>query len=78
MTSFKNGGGQKVMFDIGANIGEYSEMIKAKSNGLDVNLHLFEPTKSCFETISVKFKNDNNINLNNFGASNEDGEATIY
>lgn len=78
MASFKNGGGKKVMFDIGANIGEYSEMIKEKSKGLDIDLYLFEPTKSCFETISQKFKNDNTITLNNFGASNEDGEATIF
>lgn len=66
------------MFDIGANVGEYSKMIKDKSSGVDIDLHLFEPTKKCFETISEKFKNDNNINLNNFGASDEDAEASIY
>lgn len=79
MTSFKNGGGKKVVFDIGANIGEYSNMIKTKSSSLslDVQIHLFEPTKSCFETISKKF-GDNNTILNNFGASNEDCEATIF
>lgn len=73
-------GGKKVMFDIGANIGEYSQMIKEKSTSLDldVELHLFEPTKSCFETISQKFKDDTNIALNNFGASNKDGEASIF
>lgn len=79
ITSFKNGGKKKkTVFDIGANIGEYSEMIKDKSKRIDIDLHLFEPTKSCFTTISEKFKNDDNINLNNFGASNENGQATIY
>ncbi len=41
-------------------------------------MHLFEPTKSCFETIFQKFKDDINIFLNNFGVSNEDGEGTIF
>lgn len=79
MKSFQNGGGErKMIFDIGANIGEYSQMIKDKSKGLEIELHLFEPTKGCFKTISEKFKDDENICLNNFGASNENAEATIY
>ncbi len=81
LTSFKNGrGGEKVVFDIGANIGDYSEMIKNKAKllNLDIELHLFEPTKSCFETISQKFKDDINVFLNNFGVSDKNGEATIF
>jgi len=76
--SFKNRGGIKVVFDIGANIGEYSQMIVDKSNDIDMNLHLFEPTKSCFDTISGKFKSDNNIRLNNFGVSDINTTAIIY
>ena len=77
--AFKNREGNKVVFDIGANIGEYSKMIEDKSSELniDINLHLFEPTKSCFSIISKKF-NDENIVLNNFGASNENAKATIF
>lgn len=82
LTSFKNGEEKKkkVMFDIGANIGEYSEMIKDKSISLRLNieLHLFEPTKSCFETVSLKFKDNGNICLNNFGASNENRNTDIF
>ena len=79
--SFKSKmGGGIVVFDIGANIGEYTEMIKEKSNKLKLNttLHLFEPTQSCYSFISDKFKNDDNITLNNFGVSNKDGSATIF
>lgn len=80
LASFKNGGGKRVVFDIGANIGEYSQMIKDKSESLSLNieLHLFEPTRGCFQILSQKFKDEKNILLNNFGASNEDGEATIF
>ena len=70
---------KRIVFDVGANIGEYSQMIAKRSLelDLDISLHLFEPTKSCFSTISKKF-NDNNIVLNNFGASDTDSSAKIY
>ena len=77
--SFKNRGGNKIVFDIGANIGDYSKIIEDKSTKLniDINLHLFEPTKSCFSTLSKKF-DSKNIILNNFGISNENDTATIF
>lgn len=80
-TLFKNNNKKKiVVFDIGANTGEYSQMIesKAKSLGLNVELHLFEPTKSCYYILSKKFKDYPNVYLNNFGASNECRRATIF
>jgi len=79
-SEFKRSGGKKVVFDIGANIGEYGKMIEDKSAQLSVNteLHLFEPTKSCFAIISSKFQNKENITLNNFGVSNSDDIATIF
>jgi len=78
--AFKNGGENKVMFDIGANIGEYTDMLETKAlqSNVTVELHLFEPTKSCFTTISNKYIDKNNIVLNNFGVSNSDNDATIY
>ena len=78
--SFKNYGEKKIVFDIGANIGEYAQMIEDKSlqSNVDVELHVFEPTKSCFSTISKKFSNKDHITLNNFGVSNSDDGATIY
>ncbi|MBK2340595.1 FkbM family methyltransferase [Francisella philomiragia] len=78
IASFKKSCNKKVVFDIGANVGNYSKMIKDKANGLDMDLHLFEPTKNCFESISEKFKDDSAIFLNNFGASSESGEAVIF
>lgn len=76
----RNESNKIVVFDIGANIGEYSQIIenKARSLGLNIELHLFEPTKSCFHILSQKFYDHPNIYLNNFGVSNEDREATIF
>lgn len=74
-----NGGG-RVVFDIGANVGDYSLMLSEilSKNNIDYKIHLFEPTKSCFKKIQEKFNNINNFHLNNFGASDQDGEATIF
>lgn len=66
------------MFDIGANVGEYSSMIEEKSKNLDIELHLFEPTHSCFDVIINKFKDNAHVKLNNFGVSNDNSKAIIY
>jgi FkbM family methyltransferase len=68
------------IFDIGANTGDYSSILFEKINSKNINaqIHLFEPTNSCFKTIREKFQGINNIYLNNFGASDLDGEAKIF
>ena len=78
--TFKANGGGKVVFDIGANVGEYSSMLldNSKRESVELELHLFEPTKSCFETISKKFENKHNIILNNFGVSDSNDTAKIF
>ncbi|WP_417550089.1 FkbM family methyltransferase [Methylophaga sp.] len=73
--------GSKVVFDIGANIGEYSSMllhIFQNNNIVDVQLHLFEPTQSCFEVIKKKFETKENFHLNKFGASDKQIAAKIF
>jgi len=69
-----------VIFDIGANTGNYSSYIIkcAKENKLRYIIHMFEPTTSCFKTLENKFGFDKNIALNNFGISNQECEKNIY
>jgi FkbM family methyltransferase len=68
------------MFDIGANVGEYSLMLKEKLqlHNCNYNVHLFEPTKYCFRKIKDKFEGDKRFTLNNFGISNRNSRSTIY
>ena len=71
--------GQKfTAFDIGANIGEYTEMLLRYVKTDDVELHLFEPQKSCFTTLAEKFSGRKDILLNNFGLSDSAIEAPLY
>ena len=77
--SFSEKKQKRVVFDIGANVGDYSRIIeeKALAYRTDIDLHLFEPTKSCFAVIESKF-NSNRATINNFGASDSNCKARIF
>lgn len=72
--------GPAVFFDIGANIGEYTEMLLEKSSSLPVapEIHVFEPTNSCFKVVTAKFGARGNVVLNHLAVSNSAGEVKIY
>lgn len=80
LESFQNKERELVIFDIGANVGGYAGMIKSKAENLNLRttIHLFEPTEACYSTMLDKFKDNENVILNKFGLSNEEGEAIIY
>lgn len=69
-----------VILDIGANIGEYSELIlkEALKNKVNVQLHLFEPTRSCFSALTEKYSGLDYVTLNNFGLSDVSEPSKIY
>jgi len=77
---FKQTGTQKTIFDIGANVGQYSEMLSrmAEFHAVEINIHLFEPTKKCFAELTAKFAHSDHITLNNTGISNVKGTSEIY
>lgn len=50
----------------------------AENKNIKVELHLFEPTKKCFEEINSKFSNKKNFHLNNFGCSDSEYSAPIF
>ncbi|MHA3098250.1 FkbM family methyltransferase [Acinetobacter brisouii] len=69
-----------VIFDIGANIGDYTKILLNELTKYDfkVEIHLFEPTKSCFDELVRRYSNFSSISLNNFGASSKNGKSIIY
>ena len=70
---------QKVtVFDIGANVGEYAQMILSKAAQQDLSLHLFEPTQSCLSQLNKQFQTNDLVTINPFGASDTASTATIY
>ncbi|MDP1625099.1 MAG: FkbM family methyltransferase [bacterium] len=67
-----------VVFDIGANRGEYTDMIIAATKDSLRSLHLFEPQGTCLKLLSEKFGNGQVARLNNFGLSDKETSATLY
>jgi FkbM family methyltransferase len=72
--------GPLTIFDIGGNIGGYSEILIEQCNKrtIDYSIHIFEPTRSCFDILKAKFIGNKNVQLNNVGVSNSQATAEIY
>ena len=64
------------IFDVGANVGEYSE--KILNFNKHVLLYCFEPVKSSFSNLSTKLGKFPNVNLRNFGLGDLDKEDFIF
>lgn len=71
---------KRIIFDVGANIGEYSQMLldcSVKYN-IPTEIHVFEPTKKCIETLNNRFRTHGNIFLNKNGLSDNEEKCLIY
>ena len=68
------------IFDIGANVGNYTQMLLNKNNQLQLNskIHAFEPTKACFSDLQKKFAENKSVHLIKKAASDTIGDITIY
>jgi FkbM family methyltransferase len=67
------------IFDVGANIGNFSEMILSSFNIPEfVSIHCFEPSKKTFALLSTNLGKVKNVYLNNFGFGKEKGEFNLY
>lgn len=77
----KNTTGRIVIFDVGANIGYYTEMVLnelSKQKITQYELHLFEPQESCFKILCDKFRGNDAVKLNQFALSDTQGEAVLH
>lgn len=60
---------KQVIFDVGANVGEYS--VIAKKINKEAQIHCFEIHTDTVKTLQGNLKNFSNIVINNFGLSNK-------
>lgn len=69
-----------ILFDIGANIGKYTQRLLDKSTHLNnkVEIHLFEPTKACFDILQKKFAHFDEVVLNKKAVSNNFETVEIF
>jgi FkbM family methyltransferase len=74
-------GAKPVIFDVGANQGDYTEMISGilrKAGIDDFEIHMFEPQPACYELLRQKYGHDKRYFINAFGLSDHDGQAQIH
>lgn len=66
-----------VVFDVGANVGEYSlEVISVF--GKKVRLYCFEPSKKSFISLMQNFRDYENVKVYNLGFGEKDKTTTLY
>ena len=68
---------QPVIFDIGANIGDYSRAVNSIF-GQRAMLYSFEPSKETFAILTENLRNYKNIRLYNFGFGEDNKQAVLY
>lgn len=66
------------IFDVGANAGQFLQLILSNLPVNDVSIHCFEPGKETFKRLSESAEADGHIVLNNVGVGREKGEARLY
>ena len=67
-----------LVFDVGANVGQYATEAINNFNDDQVFVHSFEPSKNTYEKLVENMKLHNNIKLNNFGISDVATSAMLY
>ncbi|XOV90871.1 MAG: FkbM family methyltransferase [Bacteroidota bacterium] len=65
-----------IIFDVGANVGEYIESVLKVFQ--DVEVHAFEPLKNNIKQLSDKFGNTSNVIIIQKGLGDSKGKTTIH
>ena len=66
-----------VLFDVGANIGDYSESL-CKEFKLDFKLYAFEPSKKLYCLLQNNFRENPRVSVKGIGFSDTDKTLTLY
>lgn len=66
-----------IIFDVGANIGSYTQMLINLLKARNATIHAFEPAKKTFEKLSSNIQNAN-VFPHNFGFGKENRKMTLF
>ena len=72
--------GNLVIFDVGANIGKYAELVLSVFEDIKIALHCFEPSAKTFELLesNTEIADKAHIILNNFALGSCHGRRELY
>lgn len=66
------------VFDVGANKGQYLNMVYNEFLNREVEIHSFEPGSFTFDILKKKSPDSPKVKLNNIGLGETEGEFTLY
>jgi FkbM family methyltransferase len=67
-----------VIFDVGANIGDWSKFVLQTFNTVPFSLHMFEPVTATFKVLKEQLTEKAGITFNKLALGNEIGTLTIH
>lgn len=67
-----------VIFDVGANHGDYSQLALETLKGNVLSIHAFEPSSAAFTALAQRYVGNANVILNNFALGSAPSERTLY
>jgi FkbM family methyltransferase len=66
------------LFDVGANVGNYTSLALDALGGLDPDIHCFEPSPVAFATLSSRLGNRTDVHLNQFALGRIAGTGVLH
>jgi FkbM family methyltransferase len=74
----RDNGQNLTVFDVGANKGQFLNMVVSRLGPHLGNIHSFEPASSTYEALKINAPKKDGVFLNNFGLSRETGTAQLF
>lgn len=69
---------RKIIFDVGANKGQFLELVLQVFRQKNFQVHCFEPSISTYQILSEKFGSQENIKIANVGLDDHPNQALLY
>lgn len=66
----------RIVLDIGANVGEYTAAMLAKSHTAEI--HLFEPSTANVENLRIRYARENRVTVIDAAVSDTNGQETLW
>ena len=71
-------GDSKIFFDVGANVGQYTQLLSEIFDDQKSTIYSFEPSAITFSELTKRFIQNKNVRIYNFGFSDRPEELTFF
>jgi len=78
LQKLKSSVGSLVVFDVGANCGDYLQLALTELANRQTVIHAFEPSSAAFAELEKRFGGKSGIVLNNLALGDKPGQQTLY